>query len=157
MTTKDTFHDLAVVQLLAPIVVSATGNSLILDTKGYESALLVLDVGVVTAGDAANFVAVTVEECDTTVTGSFTTVAAADLICPDANTAGDWCGNAADNLINSTTLDAGIYTVGYRGTKRYIRVHFAETLTFSATMSVVGILSNARHWPVTAPAAVAAT
>lgn len=99
---KDIHSRMAVVQALAPAVLSATNTGAALDLQGYNAAMLVVNTGaIVSAGDFTT----KLQESDTTTAGDFTDVAAADL-----------------NGTLPATLEANsTYKVGYRGTKRYLR------------------------------------
>ena len=67
----------------------------------------------------------------------------------------------AFTLIDATSEDVLIQTVGYIGSKRYVRVKLDFTTgtggISSAPVAVMGLLGSADYYPITAPAAVAAT
>jgi len=143
----DLISNVASVMLSAPADHAYTDfYSDILDTKGFESAQLSALIGILTGVDSSNTLTITAEECDTTVTGSFTTVAAGDL-------------DGAFTLIDAATEDVVMQSVGYKGTKRYIRLlfNFAGTGISASLIAAFGLLSHARTLPVTVPAAVSAT
>jgi hypothetical protein len=144
---RDLKNNIAKVMLTEPADHDYTDFfSNILDTQGFEGAELVAIIGTLTGVDVSNTLTITAEECDTTVTGSFTTVAAADL-------------EGAFTLIDASTEDQVIQSVGYYGTKRYIRLKFnyAGTGISASIVSAIGLLSNPRVSPAVAPAAVSAT
>lgn len=87
----------------------AAGN--VIDLQDYGSATFAFQTGVVTdAGTVAGF-GVTIQESDTTNAADFTAVADDQLL-----------GAEADLTVTSDTADnQPIGTIGYRGTKRYIR------------------------------------
>ncbi|OWU83812.1 hypothetical protein ATO6_15380 [Oceanicola sp. 22II-s10i] len=99
---KDLYSKLALAQSLVPAVQSATDTGSAIDLQGYKGALVCLATGaIVSAGDFS----FKIQESDTTTSGDFADVAAADLQ-----------GTIPATLVASTT-----YKLGYTGTKRYIR------------------------------------
>lgn len=147
--TRDLKSNLAVVQLLKPQAINDTDTlSALLDCLGYESASVIVSMGVFTGADSDSTMLPVLLECDTTVGASFTAVAAADII-------------GAFTLVNSTSVDELSQIVGYRGSKRYVRVNFDFTTgtggITSASAAVLGLIGRSGTRPVTAPAAVAAT
>ena len=107
---KDVYNNISVVQALAPIAVAADSTGSAIDLAGYDSAMIVWGVGVVTDGTYA----IEVQESDTTTAGDFAAVAAADLI-------------GTEKTGVTTTNDNAVYVVGYKGSKRYIRYVITET------------------------------
>ena len=135
------YSNLALVSLLAPIAVTATGASLVLDRLGYETAAVVLLVGALTGThDADNNLVFALEESDTIVANDFTAVAAGDIVSstlPTLDSAGE-AGKA--------------YYAEYKGAKRYLRVKYTEEGTASMIMAVLGLLGEPREAPVPSPA-----
>jgi hypothetical protein len=124
---KDLKSLINVQKSLAPAAVTATATGSAVDTAGYESATVVLDVGTITDGTHTP----KLTECATTG-GSYTDVAAADLL-----------GSFA-------ALATGVtQKVGYIGSKQFLKV--VVTVAGSpATGGVYGgliVLSHARHNP----------
>ena len=143
----DIYHEIGIVQLLDPAdKVHADTLTAILDTASMGSAGIAVVVGALTGVDGSNYLTPVLQESDTTVTGDFTTVAAADI-------AGGF------TVINSTAKDQVTQFVGYKGSKRYIRVNldFTGTGISAALVAAIGIVGHAAVEPVTAPAAVSAT
>jgi len=145
---KDLYHDLAVVNLLEPTALAHTNqNSNILDTSGFEGAMIVAHVGALTGADGSNYTIPTLQESATVVGTDFTAVAAADMI-TDVIT------------VDGATDDSCVYKWTYLGAKRYLRLRYVTTTAGSyptGYVSVIGVLGRARHAPVTAPAAITAT
>lgn len=144
-------HDL--ISNVASVMLSAPADHVytdfysdILDTKGFESAQLSALIGILTGVDGSNTLTITAEESDTTANGDFTTVAVGDL-------------DGAFTLIDAATEDVVLQSVGYKGTKRYIRLlfNFVGTGIGASLLAAIGLLSHARVLPVTAPAAVSVT
>jgi len=119
----------------------SAGN--LIDMTGFRSLTFVLATGTVTdAGTTAGF-SFEVQECDTTAAASFTAVADADLIgLESALTVTD---DAADNVM--------IGTIGYRGTKKYVRI--VATGTTGTNAAVFGLAIKG-HPLVASPATTAA-
>ena len=148
---KDMTFDRGAVQLLAPTNIANTDTTTsLLDTQGFEGAGIIVNVGALTGHAAGATTALIVEESDSTDANSFTPVAPADLI------------GALPTLDNAAADANQLYSVGYRGTKRYIRVRIDHTETTQGTITatmigVTGVLGFPRHMPISLPDPVAAT
>lgn len=86
------------------------------DMSGYEGAVILVTVGVLTGVDGSNTVLPILYEHDTTADSGATAVAAADI-------------EGAFTLIDSTTKDSVVQAVVYRGSKRYVGVNMDYTGT----------------------------
>lgn len=126
MATVDMYNNLAnAATTLAPAARTAAATGTTIDLQGYEGALIQAVVGTITDGTHT----LTVEESADGTT--WTAVAAADLT-----------GSFA-NLASNTNQK-----VGYRGTKRYIRVNTTVSgATTGGVYSVVVVRSNPRKCP----------
>lgn len=104
-----------------------TTAGVIIDTAGYESLELIMQAGVVTAGDVT-------------------------LIMQDGDDSGlsDAATVASDSRLGSlVTLDAtGITRVGYVGKKRYVRISAVSDNSANLTVGVAAVLSNPHSAPV---------
>ncbi|MEQ1405648.1 hypothetical protein ABK249_11955 [Neorhizobium sp. Rsf11] len=128
---KDTFHDTKVVQAVAPAVLSANQNGAVIDLRGFDSALFVINTGAI---DAAGAFGLKLQESDTTTSGDFTDVAPEDQL-----------GTLP------TTLEANsAYRIGYIGSKRksYVRVVATKTGGTSLALGVVAVLGHPHVAPV---------
>lgn len=144
---RDLYSNLGAVNLLDPQDTADTDTATAwLDTKNFEGALLIAHVGTITGVDASNYVTPVLQESDTTAAADATAVAAADMI-------------GAFTKIDATSEDSVVQAVGYKGSKRYVRINFdwTGTAVTAALVGAVGIVGLGRTNPVTAPAAVAAT
>jgi len=144
---KDLKNKLGFVNLMDPTDISDTDTkSKLLDLAGFESAVVGFHIGEITGVDGSNYLTPKLQESNTTVDGDFTDVAEADI-------------EGAFSVINSTSLDQVIQVVGYKGTKRYVRLFldYTGTAITAGIVGVFGVVSDARREPVTAPAAVSAT
>jgi len=148
---KDMTFDRGAVQLLAPSDITNTDTTTsLLDTQGFEGAGIIVNVGALTGHAATATTALIVEESDSTDGNSFTPVAPTDLV------------GALPTLDNATADANQLYSVGYRGTKRYIRVNIDHTEASSGTITktmigVTGGLGFPRHMPISLPDPVTAT
>ena len=126
---NDLANNIAVVQAVAPAVLSATNTSSAIDLNGFESATVVINTGaIVSSGD---FTA-KLTECETSG-GTYTDVAAADLI-------GEFPASLeADSVVK----------VGYIGNMRYLKTVITKNSGTSIAAGAVIIKGNAHERPVT--------
>ena len=145
---KDLVNNIGITMLKEPVdCVHSDWKSNLLDLQGHESAVLIVTIGALTGVDGSNKITLTLEECDTTADASFTTVSASDV-------------EGAFTLVDANTEDQLNQSVGYKGTKRYVRVKGVYTGAgiSAGIIGVNGIVSNSRSGcPVTNPAPVSAT
>jgi hypothetical protein len=115
------------------VAVAADKAGSAIDLKGFGSAMVVLEVGVVTDGAYA----FELQESDTTTAGDFTAVAAGDLIGTEPT------GIDSDH-------DGTVHVLGYKGNKRYIRYSITETTpgTTGGVMSVLVVKGQPWSKPV---------
>lgn len=113
----------------------ATGN--IVDVADYAAATFSLITGTVTDAGAAAGITFVVEESDTTADADFSAVADADLVGTEAGLA--ITADGSDNV--------AIGSVGYIGTKRYIRVVATGTTGTNATVAGVWAMQCPRYAP----------
>ena len=125
---NDLANNIAVVQAVAPAVLSATNTSSAIDLNGFESATVVINTGaIVSSGD---FTA-KLTECETSG-GTYTDVAAADLI-------GEFPASLeADSVVK----------VGYTGNMRYLKTVITKNSGTSIAAGAVIIKGNAHERPV---------
>lgn len=120
----------------------------IVDVTDYQAATFLYQTGAVTdAGAAAGFV-VEIQESDTTADGDFTAVADADLV-----------GVETDLTVTSDDDDSvGVGSLGYIGTKKYIRAVVTGSTGTNAIVNGVWALQKPRYAPKgNAAANIAAT
>ncbi len=143
---RDLYSGLNVVQMSAPVIRTADVNSASIDTRGYDSLMLVGLVGI--SGDTLSgsvMVELEVEESDDDST--WTDVADADLM---NYVSGTNTGTFA--VIDDPAEDDARYITGYRGSKRYVRVvgNLTGTHTNGIELAVLGIQGHAHQMPVNA-------
>lgn len=161
MAYRDLYNNLTRVELLKSAAINDTDTKTsLLDTRGFDSALIEVNTGVFTGADADSYVKMFLQESDTTTDGDFTSVAVADMQrsttgLDDATTAGLFA------MVDSTSEDEVRFSVGYKGSKRYIRVLLDFTTgtggVTAANVAVTGILGHPHNSPAPTVAAVAAT
>lgn len=126
---RDLANNIGAVQAVAPAVLSATNTSAAIDLQGFESAAVVINTGaIVSSGD---FTA-KLQESDTTTSGDFADVAAADLV---------------GTFPASLEADA-IVKVGYVGDKRYLRTVITKNGGTSIAAGAVILKGSAHSRPV---------
>lgn len=113
----------------------AAGN--IIDVTDYQAATFLYQTGDVTdAGTAAGFV-VEVQESDTTAAADFTAVAGADLV-----------GVETDLTVTADGTDlVAVGSLGYIGTKKYVRVVVTGTTGSNAVVNGIWALQKPRYAP----------
>jgi len=126
---KDSYSNVFAVASLAPAVQAATLKGSTVDTKGFATALMIVNTGaIVGAGDYV----VTMQHSDTTTDGDFTDVPAADRI-----------GSLPATLIAST-----VYRQAYIGKERYVRAVITKTGGTSIAAGAVFVLGTPHLAPV---------
>lgn len=113
----------------------ATGN--IVDVTDYAASTFLYQTGAVTdAGAAAGFV-VEIQESDTTADADFTAVADADLV-----------GAETDLTVTVDSTDSvAIGSIGYIGTKKYVRAVVTGSTGTDAIVNGVWALQSPRYAP----------
>lgn len=99
---RDLSSNLGMSESIRPAVHAATVTGETVDTRGYDSAAVVVTVGAIAS---SGNITVKLQESDTTTSEDFTDVVAADLE-----------GEFPAALLTNTA-----FLVGYLGTKRYVR------------------------------------
>ena len=113
----------------------SAGN--IVDVADYQAATFLFQTGAVTdAGDATGF-AVQVQESDTTAAADFAAVADSDLI--GLETALTVTSDSSDSI--------AIGSIGYRGSKRYVRAVVTGSSGTNAIVNGVWALQKPRYSP----------
>lgn len=126
---------------LGTVTLSGTtpAASSLVDLRGFDAASLVLKTNTVTdAGTSAGFT-LTAQHSDTTVGTDFAAVVAGDTT--DGTIALTVTADTDDNKL--------IGAIGYRGSKRYLRLNGVGTTLTDATVDVYAVLGDAARAPVT--------
>lgn len=133
MATRDLKSDILPAFSLAPTVTTnGTRTGTAVDLAGYNSATVQVDVGAWTDGIHTP----SLTECDA-VGGSYAAVAAGDLI-------------GSFTAISGTGQQNAIQSVGYKGTKQFLK---AKLVTTGATSGAVVGMSVLKGHPTNLPAA----
>lgn len=144
----DLAHNVKVMNLITPAVLDADNTPAALDTDGFKSATICINVGIggitFSATDKVEF---KLTHSDDNVT--YAAVAEDDVLMPYG---GSWAsGGIIRSLIAAkAAADTTLYKVGYRGKKRYLKLlaDFSGTHGAGTPMSASVILGN----PMSAPA-----
>lgn len=144
MATRDLYSDLRGDQSLAAQTRTATANGAQVDLQGAESAVAVFDLGAYTDGTHT----LDIEEAPDDGTGSpgtWSAVADADLQF-DTN---DAAVTADGQVVFDAAGDTGVYTIGYSGEERFLRVVIASLsgVTNGATYGASVVADDSRHRP----------
>jgi hypothetical protein len=129
MASKDTYNNVKLVSTIVPAVNSALVTGTTVDTAGFESATLLVNVGAIAA---SGNVTLKLQHSDTTTDGDFVDVPAAQLL-----------GTIPAALVASTA-----YKQGYIGAKRYVRAKGTLNSGTSVAYGAEFILGHARSKPV---------
>lgn len=137
---KEFYHDVAIAHLLdaQDITDHTDTGSKYADLAGFQSALVLANVGAVSNTDASNKLVLTLQECDSApgTNTSWTDVASADKI-------------GSFTAIDGSSDDQTTMGVAYIGSKRYIRVKLDFTSAGSypdhCLIGISALLGNARH------------
>lgn len=132
---KDMHNSISVLNAITPQAVGTTGIangklSGVIDRKGFESVEFIYQSG--TSASVADTITPVVYEGDATG-GSFTSVANADLL-------------GTESAITLTA--AAAKRVGYRGSKRYLKIRLYGTGTATAVVAAAAVLGNPNIAPV---------
>jgi len=127
---RDTFHNLKAVAAIAPAVKADAENGGAIDLRGFNSALIVVHTGAVVSDGDFGF---KLQHSDTTDNGDFEDVPAGEML-----------GEAPDAEMDATS----VYTVGYVGGRRYVRVATIDNGGTSVAIGAVAILGHPAVAPV---------
>ena len=142
---KDLHSNISPVAVLHAVVVTATGDSSDIDLAGFNSAEILVDVGVDagTGLSSSHKLVFTLQHADddgTGSAGSYANVAAADVlgVTPDSGVV---------LTVDSTDEDNTLYRIGYVGGKRFVKLTWTETGVVSVPMSVVVVKGHPQSGP----------
>lgn len=126
---RDMHNNISILHAISPAAVGTTGIaggklSGALDRRGFESVEFIYSSGA--SASVADTITPVVYEGDTT-NGSFTSVAAADLV-----------GTEAPLTLSAAKSGK----VGYVGSKRYLKLRLYGTGTATAVVAAVAVLGN---------------
>jgi hypothetical protein len=146
---KDLHNYIAVAHLLdAQDITTSDTETKYVDLSGFHSAEFLVNFGAITTPGETSYITPILQESDTTADADFDTVDDDDIL-------------GAFTKIDAATEDQVTQHVGYRGSKRYVRVLIDVTNTGGgishALVSVDAIVSYAKENPPSAPTTGTAT
>lgn len=125
---RDLYSNIEAVQALAPAVQASATTGSAIDVKGANRIAIIVNTGAIaSAGDFG----VKLQESDTTTSGDFTDVAAAQV----------------QSDAPATLAAASAYRLGYLGFKRYIRVALTKAGGTSIVAGATAIRSDLAERP----------
>lgn len=135
---KDMHNNISIVHGITPQAIGTTGAaggklSAVVDRKGFESVEFHFSSG--TTGTTGDTITPVLLESDSSTTGTFTSVASADLL-----------GSETALTLNAAKTGK----VGYRGMKRYVRARIYGVGTATAIVSGTFLLGGPEVAPVSA-------
>ncbi len=140
---RDMYSEETIESLIAAAVKTGDTNGASLDLKGYESATIVVSIGITdTTIDGSNMFEFELEESDDD--SSFTDVAAADTIGEVSGT-----NTGCFGVVDTSTEGSSVHTVHYIGSKQYVRpvINVTGTMDAGAPISAVGIKRGYKYPP----------
>lgn len=144
---KDFHNNVHIAQVgIAPVAVGTTGSgngktTAAIDRTGYGSVEFIFGYGVRSAATDVQTVIITESDAST---GGFTSVADTDLLGTEVG-----AGQAAVTGLTSGVSQNVFKKVGYIGTKKYVKGKVWSAGDASVPVSIVALLVNPRHAPVT--------
>lgn len=138
---NDLYNKIEVVSVLDPVVVSDTATYDDIDLKGFNSAVLLIHVGVDAGSglsDSNKLVYVLYDSEDGT---TYAVVETADMLDLTVTT-------GIILTVDGTDEDATLYKFGYVGGKRYLRLIGTETGTVSCPIAITLIKGDPEVAPV---------
>jgi hypothetical protein len=127
---RDLHSDIGFTESIRPAVLAASASGSAVDTRGFDSAVMVFTAGAIVA---SGNMTLTMQESDTTTDGDFANVAAADL-------------NGVTPAVPLTANQFG--KLGYRGAKRYLRARAVLNSGTSVALAAGFVLGRSETAPV---------
>ena len=132
-----------------------TGDDI--DTQGYESLTFMINVGRLSAITSVSYLYFRMQHTDASALGDgpsdYAYVSADDVIGVDATslTSGIWKSFHTATATALSQAGSAVYAIGYRGTKRYVRVVvdcFSSPGAVSDAIGGIAMLGLPGNWPV---------
>ena len=146
---RDLISNIQVKRALSPVASAADNTawvSQIIDRQGYDSLAFVILTGALPDADAT--FTVLVEEGDASNLSDAAAVTDADLISQTSGTAPETAASF------TFAADDNVRKIGYRGSKRYVRLTITPAANASASLyAAVALLGDPEHAPVIQAAA----
>lgn len=142
---RDALNSMTVKKVIAPVSGAASDaaqTGTVVDVQGYEGCTFVIATGALADADATFTVLVE----DSADNSTFAAVADEDLISQGSGVPETNAGFQFDD-------DDEVRTIGYRGTKRYVRLKITPaTNTGAWLIGAVAVLTHRRNLPFAQPA-----
>lgn len=144
---KDLHSKIKIVRMIDPQAIGTSGIangslSVVVDRRGYQSAEIIALHG--TAGATGDVTNAIVYESDSATAASFTSVADKDLIGTEAA-----IGLPAQATARTSGVGKNIAKgIGYRGSKRYLRLRLYGVGHATGLVGAIAVLSNPENAPV---------
>lgn len=138
---RDLYHNVLPLQVLNPVVSTATKTSTSADIQGFNSLSMLFALGL--SADTLSvslYWTLTLQHSDDN--SVFSAVSAAD------------CNGGINSItVNSSSLDRTVYSIGYNGSKRYIQAVATPTgsVTSGMPIGMVALRGAAAYRPVVTP------
>jgi len=143
---KDLHNNIKPVSLLDPVVVAATGNVADIDLAGFNSAVILIALGLEAGGQtlgASHNLAFKLEHAPDDGTGAAGTYAAVEA----KDIQGFTPVSGVFFTLDSATKDNALYKVGYVGGKRFLKLTYTETGTVSVPMGLTLVKGHPQDSP----------
>jgi len=133
------------------------------DTQGFESLTFIINVGMLSEINSASYVRFVMQHTDASALGlgpsTYADCSATDILglasTVKALTSGVVKTLGEGNSGVSASLGSTVYTIGYRGTKRYVRMNVdcvgaacSAVAASDAAIGIVAMLGYPESWPI---------
>jgi len=133
-------------ELMFAGTLTATNDPSGVDLQGFSAATVVCSIGEMTNVGNTESWTFALEESDSVASG-YTDVAESDMLLEYGNNDGS-AASGVFATVDDAAGDEANYTVGYSGSKRYIRVVATAANTPGATTIAVSVIKEALQKPV---------
>lgn len=139
---KDLYDKITAESVLHSIVLSATATYTDIDLQGYNSCVLLIDVGVDAGSGLGESNLLTFTLQDSADGTTYANVETADM------SGGLTVTSGVILTVDSTDKDNTLYKRGYVGGKRYLQLVCTETGTCSVPISIIVLKGDPENAPV---------
>ncbi len=140
---KDLHNNIEVVKILDSVVVSATATHTDINLAGWESAELVIDLGLDAGTGLSTSHKLVFTLKDSPDGTTYTDVETVDML-------GVTVASGVILTIDATTEDEQVYHFGYVGGQKYLELTYTETGVVVCPMSILLIKGHGQDKPVIA-------
>lgn len=165
MAKRDSYSNFKFLEAVGPANMLASGDitGQTIDTRGYETVTFMVHTGRLSAITSVSYIQLIMQHTDASALGAgpsdFAIVSATDIIGISATslTSGIFKKLFTSGATALSTLGSTIYPVGYRGTKRYVRLYIDLVDSVGAAsdaISAMCMLGLPADWPVNGEVAI---